>query len=193
MDYEPRIKVTASFRKNYKPSLLFGFRLVLYYKIQFMINTYFIFRFQDTEPTSYDYHVMENNAHNEKSEWKYKSTPFGFVLIIESKLTVRDLHRRYRKQEKKFGVSLPLMILNVSASCFHGESTFFMLRELSNKTIRKRERMKSSLRNVEREVVEPTSDEILDKIALTGIGSINSREKAILDALSQELRNAKKS
>lgn len=158
-----------------------------------MIHTYFIFRFQDTQPTSYDYYVMENTAYNEKSEWKFKSTPFGFVLILESKLSVRDLHRRYRKQEKKFNVSLPLMILNVSASCFHGESTFFQLRDLSNKTIHKRERMKSSLRNVDREAFEPTSDEILDKIARTGLGSISSTEKAILDALSQELRNAKKS
>jgi len=158
-----------------------------------MIHTYFIFRFQDTEPTSYDLHVMEKNAHNEKSEWKYKSTPFGFVLIIESKLTVRDLHRRYRKQEKRFGVKLPLMILNVSSECFHGEGTNFRLRDVSDQTIRKRKRLPHSLYIRQEEFIEPTSDDILDKISMEGISSISNREKAILDALSQELQNAKKS
>jgi len=158
-----------------------------------MIHTYFIFRFQDTEPTSYDLHVMEKNVYRCKANWKCKSTPFGFVIILKSKLSVRDLHRRFRKQEKRFGVKLPLMILNVGSECFHGEGTNFRLRDVSDQTIRKRKRLPRSLSIKQEEFIEPSSDEILDKISMEGISSISIREKAILDALSQELQNAKKS
>ena len=60
-----------------------------------MINTLLLFRFQDSEPLDQDNFLFERIIYR-KDSIKYKATPFGFVALIQTKLSVRELHKRYR-------------------------------------------------------------------------------------------------
>ena len=88
-----------------------------------MINTLLLFRFQDSEPIDLDNFLFDRIIYR-KDSLKYKATPFGFVALIQTKLSVRELHRRYRRQEKKHKRALPLFILNLRSERVECEGTF---------------------------------------------------------------------
>ena len=147
-----------------------------------MINTLLLFRFQDSEPLDPDHFLFERIIYR-KDSLKYKATPFGFVALIQTKLSVRELHKRYRRQEKKHKRALPLFILNLRSERVECEGTFFRMGDLSKTCIRRtKAQVKSSPEHI------PSGDDILDKINEKGMGSITDFERNMLDEWSKKLR-----
>ena len=147
-----------------------------------MINTLLLFRFQDSEPLDPDHFLFERIIYR-KDSLKYKATPFGFVALIQTKLSVRELHKRYRRQEKKCNRALPLFILNLRSERVECEGTFFRMGDLSKTCIR---RTKSQAKS--RPDYIPSGDDILDKINEKGMDSITDFERNMLDEWAKNLR-----
>ena len=145
-----------------------------------MINTLLLFRFQDSEPIDLDNFLFDRIIYR-KDSLKYKATPFGFIALIQTKLSVRELHRRYRRQEKKHKRALPLFILNLRSERVECESTFFRMRDLSKTCIRRTTvQAKLGPDSI------PSPDDILDKINEKGMDSITDFERKILDEWANE-------
>ena len=145
-----------------------------------MINTLLLFRFQDSEPLDLDIFLFERVMYR-KDGLKYKSTPFGFVALIQTKLSVRELHKRYLRKEKKHKRALPLFILNLRSERVECEGTFFRMGDLSKTCIRRtKAHAKSGLDSI------PSPDDILDKINEKGMDSITDFERKILDEWANE-------
>lgn len=145
-----------------------------------MINTLLLFRFQDSEPIDLDNFLFDRIIYR-KDSLKYKATPFGFIALIQTKLSVRELHRRYRRQEKKHKRELPLFILNLRSERVECEGTFFRMGDLSKTCIRRTTvQAKSGPDSI------PSPDDILDKINEKGMDSITDFERKILDEWANE-------
>ena len=147
-----------------------------------MINTLLLFRFQDSEPLDPDHFLFERIIYR-KDSLKYKATPFGFVALIQTKLSVRELHKRYRRQEKKHKRELPLFILNLRSERVECEGTYFRMGDLSKSCIR-RTKAQAQLEPESK----PSSDDILDKINAKGMDSISDFERNVLDEWAKEFR-----
>lgn len=158
-----------------------------------MQNTLFIFRFQDTNPNNADKYLLNKHAKGGVKSCKFKSTPFGFITIIQTTLDVKSLKRIYQRKEKKNGISLPIMILNLSSERVEGQGTHFRMRDVSENCIRRNRKIKvKSIASINMQEKEPSVDEILEKIFENGIGAITANEREILDSRSFELRKLKK-
>ena len=145
-----------------------------------MINTLLLFRFQDSEPIDLDNFIFDRITYH-KDSLKYKATPFGFVALIQTNLSVRELHRRYRRQEKKHKRALPLFILNLRSERVECEGTFFRMGDLSKTCIRRTKvQAKSGPDSI------PSPDDILDKINEKGMDSITDFERKKLDEWANE-------
>ena len=145
-----------------------------------MINTLLLFRFQDSEPIDLDNFLFDRIIYR-KDSLKFKATPFGFVALIQTKLSVRELHKRYRRQEKKHKRELPLFILNLRSERVECEGTFFRMGDLSKTCIRRTTVQAKSGRDS-----IPSPDDILDKINEKGMDSITDFERKILDEWANE-------
>lgn len=145
-----------------------------------MINTLLLFRFQDSEPIDLDNFLFDRIIYR-KDSLKFKATPFGFVALIQTKLSVRELHKRYRRQEKKHKRELPLFILNLRSERVECEGTFFRMGDLSKTCIR---RTKAQTKSGPDSI--PSPDDILDKINEKGMDSITDFERKILDEWANE-------
>ena len=145
-----------------------------------MINTLLLFRFQDSEPIDLDNFLFDRITYR-KDSLKYKATPFGFVALIQTNLSVRELHRRYRRQEKKHKRALPIFILNLRSERVECEGTFFRMGDLSKTCIRRTTVQAKSGRDS-----IPSPDDILDKINEKGMDSITDFERKILDEWANE-------
>ena len=147
-----------------------------------MINTLLLFRFQDSEPLDLDIFLFERVMYR-KDSLKYKPTPFGFVALIQTKLSVRELHKRYLRKEKKHKRALPLFILNLRSERVECEGTFFRMGDLSKTCIRRTKvQTKSGPESI------PSGDDILDKISEKGMDSITDFERNMLDKWAKNLR-----
>lgn len=153
-----------------------------------MINTLFIFRFDDHIPTEQDQYIFDAASIKGIDAVKLKTTPFGYVAVLKTRLNVRELHRKFKRQENKCKVLLPLFIMDLRSPRVECEGTYFRIGDVSPNCIRRRQ---SPNRKVM--PIELTSDEVLEKIYDKGMTSITKHEKGILNELSSNLRNAKKS
>ena len=152
------------------------------------MNTLFIFRFDDHIPTEQDQYIFDAASIKGIEAVKLKTTPFGYVAVLKTRLNVRELHRRFKRQENKYKVRLPLFIMDLRSPRVECEGTYFRIGDVSPNCIRRRQ-----LPHRKVKPAELTSDEILEKIYDRGMSGITKREKNILDELSSNLRNAKKS
>lgn len=158
-----------------------------------MQNTLFIFRFQDTKPNNSDKYLLNKHAKGGMKACKFKSTPFGFITIIQTTLDVKSLSRIYQRKEKKNGILLPVMILNLSSERVEGQGTHFRMKDVSENCIRRNRKIKvKSMASLNMQEKDPSVDDILEKIFKNGIGAITANEREILDNRSVELRKLKK-
>jgi len=103
-----------------------------------MINTLFIFRFDDHIPTEQDQYIFDAASIKGIDAVKLKTTPFGYVAVLKTRLNVRELHRKFKRQENKCKVLLPLFIMDLRSPRVECEGTYFRIGDVSPNCIRRR-------------------------------------------------------